>query len=356
MATKLQVYNDALVLLGDARIATLSDDVAGRYELDNLYDRAVLYVTRQAAWNHAIKFVFPTAGAASYHAFAYSYAKPGDWLRTHSIYTQVGTREYPIDARELATTWALNVNTGVCFRYIASGVAESLWTEGFVLALAAYLAFAVAERVSGKGEKASSMFQLWQARLAEGAAMDAQPDSEWLPFQLDGSMVKAARTIAEDGLWNFAEKRVAPTASTSTVSGYSYRYLKPADWIRTIDLYEPNGTEDRYDIPWIDDGGYLHTNSPSGVLRYVASTNIDDPSKWPDQFAAIVLALLHLQRTANNPNASGAGLAARQQVYQSLLHEAKAKDSARSRTRVNNTGVIVRSRFGTFYGEQGRRY
>ncbi len=357
MATQLQIYNDVLTLLGEPRIATLADDVPGRYEIENLYSRAVLYVTRQAAWNHAIRFATPApAGGAAFVGFAFAYAKPADWLRTHSIYTLSVSREFPVDARETASSWGAAIGTGVYFRYIASGIGESLWTEGFVLALSAYLAFLVAERISGKGEKSESLFQLWQARLAEGAAMDAMPDSEWLPFQLDGSMVKAARAIAEDGLWNFAEKRVVITSSISTVTGYGYRYLKPADWVRTIDLYQPNGVTDRYDIPWIDDGGYLHTNSSSGVLRYVSSTNIDDASKWPEQFSQIVLALCHMQRLATNPGASGAALQARQQMYQSLLREAKAKDSARSRTRVNNRGVIIQSRYGSFNGEQGWRY
>ncbi len=356
MATRLQIYNDALTLLGEPRLATLSDDVNGRYELDNLYDRAVLHVTRQAGWNHAIKIVSPAVGGVVYTGFDYSYAKPVDWLRTHSIHTLIGAREFPIDARELSTAWAANIDDEVYFRYIASGISEASWTEGFVLALAAYLAFTVAERIAGKSDHSESLFKLWQQRLGEGAAMDAMPDSEWLPFQLDGMMVKAARAIAEDGLWNFAEKRMSPTATTSTVSGYGYRFLKPTDWVRTIDLYQPNGILDRYDIPWIDDGGYLHTNSTSAVLRYVSSANIEDASKWPEQFEAIVLALCHLKRLASNPQASGASLQARQQMYQSLLQEAKAKDSSRSRVRVNNSGVIVRSRWGRYYGEQGRRY
>lgn len=354
MATKIQVYNDVLTLLGEPRIAALTDDVPGRLELDNFYDRAVIFVTRQAAWNHAIKFMVPATGSSTYHGFTYSTDKPTDWLRTHAIYTVIDTREYPIDVRELGSVWSHNL-TAFSIRYVRSGIPEIAWTEGFVAALAAYLAFLVAERISGKGEKSESMFQLWQARLAEGASMDAMPDNEWLPFQLDGSMVRAARTIAEDGLWNFAEKRVVPTATASTVEGYAFRYQKPADWLRTIDLYEPNGSEDRYNIPWVDDGGYLHTNSATGVLRYVASTNIDDASKWPDQFRAIVLALCELWRVKSDPKASGASLQARQAIYSDLLREGKAKDSARSRTRVNNGGVVIRSRFGTFNGEQGRR-
>ncbi len=282
--------------------------------------------------------------------------KPDVWLRTHAIFKLIGAREYPVDARETAAHWSTNVASGMVFRAIISGVPETAWPEGFVLALAAYLAFAVSERISGKSDKTENMFQLWQARFAEGAAMDAIPDSEWLPFQLDGAMVKAAHLQAEDGLWNFAEKRVTATRTASTVPGYAYRYIKPADWVRTIDFYEPNGDLDRYNVPWLDDGGYLHTNSPSGVLRYVASTNIDDPSVWPDQFAAVVLAYCQLQRVASNPGASGASLQARKAIYEDALSDAKAKDSARSRVRVNNTGVIVRSRYGTFNGEQGRRY
>ena len=356
MASKLQIWNDALTLLGEPRLTTLTDDVQGRYELDNLYDRAVIEVTRQAAWHHAIKIDSPTPGATTYLGFSNSYPKPADWLRHHSIYTNIGTRESPIDARDIGSNYAVNSSVNVWIRYIYLATNETLWPESFVLALATYLAFVLAERISGKSEKTESIYQLWQARLAEGAAIDAMPDSEWLPFQLDGSMVRAARAIAEDGLWNFAEKRVAITPTTSTVSGYGYRYQKPADWLRTIDLYEPNGPSERFDVPWTDDGGYLHTNSASGVLRYVSTTNIEDASKWPEQFSELVLAYCQLHRLMNSPSASGASLQARQAVYEGLLREAKAKDSSRSRIRVNNRGVIIRSRYGGFYGEQGRRY
>lgn len=55
MATKLQIYNEALRHVGDLRLATLTDDVEARYSLDDAWSRAIEKSFTQGLWNFATR-------------------------------------------------------------------------------------------------------------------------------------------------------------------------------------------------------------------------------------------------------------------------------------------------------------
>jgi hypothetical protein len=55
MATKLQIYNAALRHLGDLRLATITDDVEARYELDEVWSRVVEHCFTLGLWNFATR-------------------------------------------------------------------------------------------------------------------------------------------------------------------------------------------------------------------------------------------------------------------------------------------------------------
>ena len=356
MASVLSTYQEALRLLGEARLATATDDVESRYALDDAWDEAIVYVLRQAPWRFALKTESITGAASGLiPGYTYSFTKPSGWLRTHAIFVQSGAREYPLDLKEQEAKWFANTSPLVV-RYVSDAYDDpSTWTEHFAKALAAYLAFSICDKVTGDPQRTGQMFELWQSVLGEAIAHDAIPESPWLPYQLDGSFIPSVRFVLEQGLWRFAVKTVELSANASTPSsGYAYAFDRPVDWLRTVRLYKANGGASR-DLDYREEGGDFHANQTPIVLRYLSKTLGDNPINWSDAFETAVLAYLGWRRALGNPNSPGAVIEARRIAFDASLKNARIKDDMRERPKINTTGRFVRSRWsGPSNSEQGR--
>jgi hypothetical protein len=55
MTTKLDLYQEAIRLFGDARLDSITDDTESRYALDDAWDGAVTFCLRAAPWRFAMK-------------------------------------------------------------------------------------------------------------------------------------------------------------------------------------------------------------------------------------------------------------------------------------------------------------
>ncbi len=84
MATQLQVYNRALFHLGEARLATLTDDVESRRVLDEIWESVLEDALSRGDWNFAMKTVLVPAasGVTPSPGYQSTFNKPSDWLRT----------------------------------------------------------------------------------------------------------------------------------------------------------------------------------------------------------------------------------------------------------------------------------
>lgn len=86
MATKLQIWNKALRLLGLPRLESVTDNVPTSYELEDAWPNTVLEVFEAGEWNYATKTV-SSVGSTSGHisGYAYAHTKPSGWLRTLQV-------------------------------------------------------------------------------------------------------------------------------------------------------------------------------------------------------------------------------------------------------------------------------
>ena len=89
MATdRLKIYNGALQIIGDRRLAGLSENVKARHELDAVWqDGGVQYCLEQAQWNFAMRTAMITYDPDVDPAFGYQHAfeKPTDWVNTSAV-------------------------------------------------------------------------------------------------------------------------------------------------------------------------------------------------------------------------------------------------------------------------------
>ncbi|MEL6204122.1 MAG: hypothetical protein AAFR47_02255 [Pseudomonadota bacterium] len=353
MATQLGVYQDALRHLGEARLASATDDVESRYVLDDAYEDAVDFCLRYAPWRFALVTEASTSSGAGTVGWAHEHTAPAAMLRSQSVFVSVSGRERPIDYREQGGVFQTNA-AAFTLRYISTaGRAEGGWPEQFASAVAVYLAYLTCDRITGDAVRTAEMEATADRALRNAMETDAVPEDPWRRHVQAGRFGDGIRYMLEQGLWRFAMKTVSLTANAATPSpGFAYAFDKPADWIRTIWLYEQIG-EGRYgekrDLPFRDEGGDLHANVEAPVLRYLSTTLGEDSTQWSDSFMAAVLAYLELLEVMNTPGAAGAQIQARQAAFDGAMRRALNKDAANETPKVDRQGSFTRVR-GQRYG------
>lgn len=358
MATQIDVYREAARLLGDYRIAALTDDSPQIYAFDDSWERTVLYVLRQSFWRFAMRTeaMEDVSAVDPVPGYSYAYDLPADWLRTHAIF-QVGANdalECPIDLRH--TLEQINVNIpNIYIRYISDDYTDpDTWPEHFAHAVACRLAFDCAERITGNPAKTDQMEKKWQEAMQLAVAPDALPENPWLRFQMDGSMLFGTNSMLGAHCWSFARKTVELTGDTSNVSpGYTYAVDKPDDMWRVFFFYYPMGNT-WIDIDFRDEDGRFHTQYQNTVLRYVSTDGLDSLN-WSDDFRSSLLAFMEFEEAKRNPGTPGAVLQAKKMAMDDAYKTGKLKDAMNERPRYNDEGILSRSRRGSGVGGLARQ-
>lgn len=87
MATQLELYNQALLLLGSRTIATLTDNRAERRTLDSVYDATFNYMIEAAMWHFAARSteIDAETTALTGVGWDYEFEKPDDYVRLMKI-------------------------------------------------------------------------------------------------------------------------------------------------------------------------------------------------------------------------------------------------------------------------------
>jgi len=334
------------------------------HQMDGSFVSASRNMLTQGFWNFALKTATPSTSGTAVTGFTTSFAKPADWMRTHSIFKATGSKEVPLDCREQGGFWSANETIRV--RYISSDYLDSTtWPEEFMRVVAAYLGMdwgdGNARAVTSDGQGGQKQV-LWPQYLQQALSNISLRPSSWLQFQLNGSFAHAVDKMLESGLWKFAIATTSLTsAGASTSPSYAYFFTKPTGWIRTVQVYEQLGTPSVFpttdcDIDFRDEGGKIHANVTPIILRYLSSTLGRAPENWSDDFMEALLAYMTYQQAVADPQTSGAGLQAKLAAYKEAEKNARIKDEMRERPKMFTIGVLRRSRggFGSGYRrEQG---
>lgn len=195
MADRLSIYNGALGLLGERKLASLSENRKSRRALDTAWDSDFDdYVLSRGLWNFALRTVQATYSTDVTPDFGYRYAfdKPSDWVRT----AQVSADEYfnyPLDAYADEQDYLWTDLQIIYWQYVSNdnsyGGSISRWTAAFVKYVEAYLAELTANEITSNRTDAEAMGKLAKKRLTDARSIDAmdQPNT----FGPYGSWVNA---------------------------------------------------------------------------------------------------------------------------------------------------------------------
>lgn len=154
MTSRLDIYNEALLHLGQPRIRALTDSTENRRILDDAYDSAFNHCLSQGFWNFATRSVSLSADTGLDPAFGYSFAfeKPTDWVRTYRVSADE-SMSIPLTAySDESGYWYANVDP-IYLQYISNDASYggdlTLWPQSYADYVSLRLAVLSCRRIEG---------------------------------------------------------------------------------------------------------------------------------------------------------------------------------------------------------------
>jgi hypothetical protein len=180
MATDVEICSNALLLLGDNPIASLSDGTPRATICANVFGLAKADILRKHPWNCTIKRVIlsPESAAPAFD-WKHQFVRPADWLRT----VQIGYRDNPLEyavegVRIMANTTVLPM---VYVANVTEGEWDSLLTMVMVKRMEMDLAYPITKSTSLRDSLKQEFYALGVGVLAQAKTIDGQenPPEDW---------------------------------------------------------------------------------------------------------------------------------------------------------------------------------
>ena len=166
MTDRLSLYNGALRLLGQRKLASLSENREPRRALDEAWaDGAVKFCLEAGQWKFAMRAVRLDAAPSVAPGFGYAYAFdiPADHCRLGGVFSDEAMTQPFRDYREEGEYWVGSMAT-MFIRYVSKadeyGMNFSRWPARFVKFVEAHLACEVALIVTNDEGRRNDMLKL----------------------------------------------------------------------------------------------------------------------------------------------------------------------------------------------------
>lgn len=201
--TKLAVYNGTLRLLGDTKLASLSEAREPRRILDDLWTEHTAICLESGNWNFALRSVQIDYDPSVTLSFGYAYAfeKPDDWLRTAALSVDESFTVPFLDYVDEADYWKADT-TPLYVKYVSGDSAYGMdlgrWPASFSLYVQAHLAAEMAAH--HRNASFADLDKLRKRRLTDASAKDGlgqapqfMPRGNWIRSRW-GSQSRNERT------------------------------------------------------------------------------------------------------------------------------------------------------------------
>lgn len=327
---RLSLYNDALRILGERKLASLSENREPRHRLDDVYDFGAIDLCAEMAKPRFASKVkkLDTFSTSTEHAFPNVFDLPNDYLVLVQVFSN-DTLDEPVtrffqEGRTIATDHDV-----VYVRYISSTSAAdlTLWLQSFARVVSSYLAREVAPRLNPDLiEVTSEKFNEYlQAFLQSDASEETRPRSrpptttlstDWLNIYNDALFllgldqlitpnddserrVKLDKALdqalveyhLENTAWQWAvtSTKIDYNPSLEPEWGYQRAFDKPDDLLRIDGVFV-----DEYFVEplknYADEGDTIFAEQDELYLHYVPNTALSQPSSWPAFFKKLIAA------------------------------------------------------------------
>ena len=199
MASKLLVFNAALLLCGERKLGSLTEKREPRRLLDDVFDGGAIKTCLEAAfWNfgtRSIQIEFDPSVAPDF-GFSRAFVKPSDWVRT----AVVSASEYfrpPFKDDQFADEagfWFADIDT-LYVKMVSDGADYGgdlgNWTESFARYFETYLASRIAWKITRDKETVAAIQKELKRLLKGASAKDA---------------MNSGTSVPPEGSWNRARR------------------------------------------------------------------------------------------------------------------------------------------------------
>ena len=176
MADRLSLYNGALFLLGERKLASLTENREPRRVLDDVWaGGAVNYCLEQGLWNFATRSAMIDYDPSYTPPFGYRYrfTKPEDYVRTAAVCTDEYFESPLTRYSDEGGAWYADIQT-LFVQFVSKadnyGNDLSLWPDTFTQYVESYLAFKAVKIAPGKLDEVKKEMK---RRLIDARSKDA---------------------------------------------------------------------------------------------------------------------------------------------------------------------------------------
>jgi hypothetical protein len=198
--TLLRLYNNALLILGERKLATTADNVESRRALDDAYADGLDYCLGQGYWNFAMRSVAIDASLTTIPTFGYTAAfeKPEDWIRTYLVANNDIFNPPLIRYSDEGEFWYADVET-LYVQFISNdedwGGDLAKWSPFFSEYAATHLARKTCKRITGSSDGVKDLFALERLARIDARAKDAMNEPPKFPPR--GTWTTSRTTMAD---------------------------------------------------------------------------------------------------------------------------------------------------------------
>lgn len=183
-----------MLLLGERKLASLTEAREPRRVLDDIYDQEVAYCLERKFWNFIYRSVSIDSSSTITPGFGYNYAFriPNDWIRTRRLSSSPTLEPPLVQVAEEAGYWYTNV-TPIYVQYNSNdplyGLNLGNWPASFTDYVAKHFAVTAAPRIPGKAEllagpdglirREEKAYKVAAANCAMNEAIGFAPQGAW---------------------------------------------------------------------------------------------------------------------------------------------------------------------------------
>lgn len=193
--SRLLLYNNALRICGERKLASLTEDRKPRHLLDQVWNEGgVEFCLEQGQWNFAMRTVQIDYDTSTDPSFGYTraFTKPEDWIRTAGVCSDESFRAPLLDYVDEVDFWYASLDV-LYVRYVSSdadwGLNMALWPRTFSRYVAAHFADEIVFDVTQDKDRITLAEKLSTKRKRDALNKDAMNEPTRIPAP--GSWVRS---------------------------------------------------------------------------------------------------------------------------------------------------------------------
>jgi hypothetical protein len=197
--SRLNLYNDALIMCGERTLTTLTENIEPRRLLDHVWDNdGVKGCLESAQWKFAMRTIMIDYDTSVSPGFGYrrAFLKPTDWCATSALCQDEYFNSPLLRYLDEAGYWYADLDS-LYVRYVSNdsgfGGDLSLWTKRFADYVASYFAAKIVLKLTSDENKQGRVISLRDKFLLQAKNLDAMADPAKFAAQGGWTAARGAR-------------------------------------------------------------------------------------------------------------------------------------------------------------------